>query len=183
MKFWRQRKCLLNPPRGFTSAAFTPAFTIVELMVIIVVAVVLFFVLLPTVSQARRSANTTRCISNLHQLGCAYQSYITDHRRMAMGDSGNPSGFWMVALGPYVNGFTNPYSPDHLPRNPSYAEQISYLPNLPSIWFCPEAPASNIAPGEPIGGSSSEGGAWAAPICPGAPAPIPTSISSPAAME
>ena len=152
---------------------FTPAFTIVELVVIVFVSVVLFFVLLPTVSQARRSANTTRCVSNLHQLGWAYQSYMSDHHRMAMGDSGTPSGFWMIALGRYVNGFANPYSSDRLPQHPTYAEQIAYVPNLPSIWFCPEAPASNIGPGEPIGDSSAEGGAWGSANMPWGPGTYP----------
>jgi type II secretory pathway pseudopilin PulG len=165
MRFWRKRKCLFRRRRGTT---------MVELVVVVVIGVVLLFLLVPTVNQARRNANTTRCISNLQQLGWAYQSYLRDYHCMAMGDSGNPSGYWMIALGQYINGFSNPYTQRHqLPRNPTYAQQISYLPNLPPVWFCPDAPASNVCEGEKIGNSSARGGAWGSAATPWGPGTYP----------
>jgi prepilin-type N-terminal cleavage/methylation domain-containing protein len=67
-----------NPLRG------RPAFTLVELLVVIGVIAVLIGLLLPSLSKARKSSERTRCLSNLHQISVAYQLYLHDHRQRVM---------------------------------------------------------------------------------------------------
>jgi prepilin-type processing-associated H-X9-DG protein len=56
------------------------AFGLVELLVCIGVIAVLLGLLLPTLAGARESANRTKCLSNLRQLGLAFTAYLNDNK-------------------------------------------------------------------------------------------------------
>ncbi|HVT88214.1 MAG TPA: type II secretion system protein [Tepidisphaeraceae bacterium] len=55
------------------------AFTLVELLAVIGIIAVLVSLLLPALGRARESANRTACLSNLRQLGMAFQLYVQDN--------------------------------------------------------------------------------------------------------
>ena len=57
-----------------------PAFTIVELLVVIAIIALLLALLLPALNKARRSAQRTACLSNLQHIGSALFLYASDGR-------------------------------------------------------------------------------------------------------
>ncbi|MCS7033155.1 MAG: prepilin-type N-terminal cleavage/methylation domain-containing protein [Phycisphaerae bacterium] len=88
----------MKPPR---------AFTLVELLVTIGVIGLLVAILLPTIGRARRSADSSACLSNLRGWSQAFSMYHTDHRGRYPIDWGNHppagsgQGTWMRVMSQY----------------------------------------------------------------------------------
>jgi len=77
----RERVSWLAPwLAGHTSS---PAFTLVELLVVLGVIGLLASLLLPAVSRATEAGRSTACLGNLRQVGIALQLYVQDnHNRL-----------------------------------------------------------------------------------------------------
>jgi prepilin-type N-terminal cleavage/methylation domain-containing protein/prepilin-type processing-associated H-X9-DG protein len=56
------------------------AFTLVELLVVIAIIGVLISLLFPAVQMARNSARRAQCLTNLHQIGIAFDQYVNDYK-------------------------------------------------------------------------------------------------------
>src|SRR4051794_14005763 len=63
-------------------------FTLVELLVVVGIIAVLIALLLPALKKAREQSMTVSCLSNLRQIGLAFQLYAND------------TGGWFANAGP-----------------------------------------------------------------------------------
>jgi prepilin-type processing-associated H-X9-DG protein len=155
------------------------AFTLVELLVVIGIIALLISILLPALSRARRQANTTVCLSNVHQLLLGFQLYVQDNHYIppTIGNGSTPGLYWMTAIGPYWNkSFINPVDPppgvaSRYPAAYTFSGQLATMISLPKVWFCPEAPYTSIIPAgnPPHGSPNAQGGAWGGTTWPWGP--------------
>jgi prepilin-type N-terminal cleavage/methylation domain-containing protein len=121
MDVLRSTRWKLGPP---SAASFNGsrrrlpnAFTLVELLVVIAIIAVLIGLLLPAVQSARESARRTQCMSNMRQIGLAFQ-VCNDARKyfpaamfsaqaatMSPRPRGNPAGkehSWRILVMPFM---------------------------------------------------------------------------------
>jgi prepilin-type N-terminal cleavage/methylation domain-containing protein/prepilin-type processing-associated H-X9-DG protein len=74
------------------------AFTLVELLVVIGIIAVLIGILLPSLSKARQSAQTTACLANLRTLGQSIVNYSVDNKGYQIPSFANNQGYWFNIL-------------------------------------------------------------------------------------
>lgn len=75
-KVFLQTRLPLMKPKSSRSRG---AFTLIELLVVIAIIAVLAGILLPVMSTVMKHADSSKCVSNLRQIGMAINSYSGDH--------------------------------------------------------------------------------------------------------
>lgn len=89
---------------AFPLGALCRGFTLVELLVVVAILALLAGLLLPALARARESAHSSRCVSNLRQLGFATQMYWDDHGRAFSERTGRTNGGWRYWFGWLADG-------------------------------------------------------------------------------
>lgn len=112
-------------------------FTLVELLVVIGIISLLISILLPALARARQAARDVQCLSNLHQLGTAFQTYANLNKGWwpkPCGTAASPANFWSTDwIWPIV------YGQDYLNRtNETWVQG--------TIFECPGAAAMELPP-------------------------------------
>ena len=76
-------------------------FTLVEFLVVVGIIALLLALFMPAAEYARSRARTVHCLSNLRQMGLAFQMYVNDNKGRSLNYSTAPGCFWMDTLRPY----------------------------------------------------------------------------------
>src|SRR5437868_6879165 len=80
------------------------AFTLIELLVVIAIIAILAALILPALAKAKKAAYTTRCFSNLRQMGVAVHLYSMDNNDIIPGDSFVRGIFFASEFSSYLGG-------------------------------------------------------------------------------
>src|SRR5262249_43891506 len=90
-------------------SARKPAFTLVELLVVIGVIALLISILLPALNKARKSAQMTACLSNLRVCGQALVMYSNENKGYVPYPTTSlyEEIMWSTALDKYIMGFVD----------------------------------------------------------------------------
>jgi prepilin-type N-terminal cleavage/methylation domain-containing protein/prepilin-type processing-associated H-X9-DG protein len=95
----------------------SPGFTLIELLVVIAIIAILAALIMPAFKTAQETARTTKCASNLGQIGVAMFAFSNDHSNCfplsasAISWSAVTTGTslsWMQQLGPYIGNTNDP---------------------------------------------------------------------------
>ncbi|MEX2215658.1 MAG: hypothetical protein WD768_16215 [Phycisphaeraceae bacterium] len=77
-------------PRGCRFRHFSPAFTLVEMLLVVAIITLLIALLLPALSRARDAARVTVCASNHHQVGLSMTGFaVSNNRRFPLNPAHN----------------------------------------------------------------------------------------------
>lgn len=98
-------------------------FTLIELLVVISLIVLLIALLLPALSEAKRTVMVTKCMSNLKQIGIGINTYVADWATYPMPSCIN--GNWVTSTYTWVDNRQN---------------LVDIAGGAPGFWFCPLYP-------------------------------------------
>jgi prepilin-type processing-associated H-X9-DG protein/prepilin-type N-terminal cleavage/methylation domain-containing protein len=138
----------LSPYRRTSPRAF-PAFTLIELMVVVAIIAALVAILLPSLAKARKQARSVVCMTNQRGLVNAYRFYYQDFsaQLLSPGHNGLTGGWDYMLLGANVT----PLNPDiGYPVPPKdYNMRNGTTSAADKLRFCPETDTTRH--GLPIG--------------------------------
>ncbi|HMB95815.1 MAG TPA: prepilin-type N-terminal cleavage/methylation domain-containing protein [Tepidisphaeraceae bacterium] len=129
-------------------------FSLVELLVVIGIIAILIGLLLPTLTRARKQANSVACQSNLRQLGIILQTYVNENRGWlfpvgppdpithvlkTLGDNVTPDDRWPMHVAGFGIRAPNPLPYNPAAYNPNVYDPIHFNPEpfTPKILKCP----------------------------------------------
>jgi len=112
-------------------------FTLIELLVVIAIIAILAAILFPVFAKAREAARATSCLSNMKQLGLAFQMYATENEYFP--NSSMPL-WWAVGEGS-GEGYTGHLVCDatliEVAKVNSIKQQLAPYVKSENMWKCP----------------------------------------------
>lgn len=140
-----------NCPR----AQGSPAFTLIEVLVVVAIIALLVAILLPSLAGARAQARTLLCLSNLNQFGKAANVYAHDHKGYiprdyyySQYDSRNDVGHGLPhvlvpeVMSPYLGGPRFPLIPSNQdPHNDTRDKRLAKIFARITVLQCPVFPS------------------------------------------
>src|SRR5476649_1284322 len=73
-------RAYIHSVRNMKSVRTCRAFTLIELLVVIAIIAILAAMLLPALARAKQKGQQAVCLSNLKQIGYAFQMYLGDNQ-------------------------------------------------------------------------------------------------------
>ncbi len=121
-----------------------PGFTLVELLVVIAIIAILLALLLPTLDGAKQYAMTTRCMSNLRQMGTSWQLYSSDHQELV--PPNNPGQ--MDSFDHWVNGWFDAenFTTDNTNLVLLRKSYVWIYLRSEGVWRCPGDKSTTVPP-------------------------------------
>ena len=114
--------------------------TLVELLVVVAIITILAALLLGAAGKVRAQAHGARCLSNLRQMGMAFQMYANENDERIPypnasygGNNANPQLCWFNALDPYLLGLIA--ATGKAEENVSYIKQDPVIEKLGPQWL------------------------------------------------
>jgi len=83
-------------------------FTLIELLVVIGIIAALCGLLMPVLAKVRETSRRSKCMSNMHQIGCALTMYADDHDSFLYPAVYNEG--WKAPMGRYPQGSAWPFA-------------------------------------------------------------------------
>jgi prepilin-type N-terminal cleavage/methylation domain-containing protein len=121
----------------FSTARPPRAFTLIELLLVIGIIALLISILLPAIANARKTARTSVCLSNMRQLALAQVNYANQYRDLISTFNRRPPGFpnggsWLSEAGIQAQDIVRRLTGQTLPLVPNRYFHRNYW-HLPAV--------------------------------------------------
>ena len=85
-----------------SGSEYRPAFTLVELLVVIAIIAILIALLLPAVQMAREAARRAQCLNNTKQIGIALHNFHEVNGSFPTGGNSSGGAGWATYILPFM---------------------------------------------------------------------------------